>query len=285
MGTAQDRGWGNPDAPGYREKNIVVVRAGGVDWYVHRSIAYLVEQFINELVNDYNYRFVTKDGKPLGGWDGAYANRNIFINGRDTGRKSNHSWGLALDGNATSNPVSYDGRVHTNLPKNITSIAAKYGLFWGGNYSASGYRDPMHFEFLGTPAEAVALTAKIKRLKKKSTPKISDLSRDITKRFVTVQPGESWRDLAKRVYGRESWYPVLVRSNPEIGLNRPKAGTKVYVPPRFTRHEWQLAKVRPGDTYKDISRRYYGSKRRWRKVKAANAGYPLREGDRIKVPV
>jgi hypothetical protein len=280
MSTAQDRGWGNPDSPGYRERNIVKVRAGGVDWYVHRTIAYLVEQFINELVNDHGYVFAN-----TGGWDGAYANRNIFIGGRDTGRKSNHSWGLALDGNATANPVSYDGRVHTNLPKNITQIAAKYGLFWGGNYSASKYRDPMHFEFLGTPAEAVALTAAVRRSKTKSKPKISDLSRDITRRFITVDVGETWADIALRVYGKESWYPVLQRSNPTQPAKRPRTGARIYVPPMFVKKEWKLGYVRKGDTYKDIARRYYGSKRRWRQVKAANAGYPLRTSDRIKVPV
>jgi len=274
--SATERGWGNPDAPNYREKNIVKLDVPGVDTlYVHRAIAYLAEQFIKELREKYNYSIAK------GRDDWGYANRNIFINGRDTGRKSNHSWGLALDLNATANPVSYDGRVHTNLPKNIIEIAAKFGFFWGGNYSASSYRDPMHFEFLGTPAEAVSLTAKVRRANAKRTPTYRDSSR-LRGRFVVVRDGEGWLELAERLYGRREWYPIIRNANPNTKL---KAGVQVYVPERFVKQQHKLVVARKGDTYRTLARRYYGKPRKYFRIKAANAGRPITRGHQYKVPL
>lgn len=73
---------------------------------------------------------------------GGYANRNIA----GTSRRSLHSYGLALDINPSSNPVTYGGRgaVKTNLPPGVAALAAKYGLAWGGNWNGSK-QDPMHF--------------------------------------------------------------------------------------------------------------------------------------------
>lgn len=281
MTTAEDRGWGNPGTPGtpaatkYRTENIVRFEVDGSVFYLHRAISYLAEEFLKELTGKYNYSLVGD------GWDGGYANRNIFISGRDTGRKSNHSWGLALDINAAANPVSYDGRVHSNLPKQISEIAEHYGFFWGGNYSASNYRDPMHFEFLGTPAEAVALTAKVRRAKAKITPNPKYQSR-LHGRFVVVRDGEGWSQIAERVYGRADWYPIIRNANPTTSL---RPGVKVYVPERYQKKPHKLVTARKGDSYRTLARRYYGKSRRFPRIKAANAGRPLSRGTRVKIPV
>lgn len=70
----------------------------------------------------------------------SYANRPI----EGTNIPSLHSKGLAMDINPTDNPVTYNGHNITNLPPGVGSLAAKYGLKWGGSWIHSK-RDPMHF--------------------------------------------------------------------------------------------------------------------------------------------
>lgn len=149
---AYERGWGDPGKPGslraraWRAKNIRKVTVGGVTLYVHKEVAPLFIGLITDL-NAQGYRI---DKGPLDDW--GYANRDV--RGRP-GVKSNHAWGLAVDLNAATNPMTNDGRTHTDLPSNVRSLAARWGLRWGGDYS--GRKDPMHFEFMGTPAQAQAV--------------------------------------------------------------------------------------------------------------------------------
>jgi hypothetical protein len=93
---------------------------------------------------------------------------------------SNHAWGLAIDMNAGTNPIrsysSIDGvtacqtPIQTDMPKWVIETAEKWGLYWGGYGWNSGCpttdtlrtivsRDPPHFEFRGTPAQAAAIAA------------------------------------------------------------------------------------------------------------------------------
>ena len=147
---ANERGWGWPGAPGsdaerkYRKEHLVWVDAGGVRLLVRKEVADLFVRFINELTGPtYNYVLNVRAD------DWGYANRDVR---GAPGVKSNHAWGLAVDLNATTNPMTDDGRTHTDLPPGISKLAARYGLRWGGDYS--GRKDPMHFEFTGTPADA-----------------------------------------------------------------------------------------------------------------------------------
>ncbi len=94
---------------------------------------------------------------------------------------SNHSYGLALDINTAKNPMkSYYGTggatacqtpMLTDMPQWVVQVAEKWGLYWGGYGWASGCtspsqvkssasRDPMHFEFNGTVAQAQAILAR-----------------------------------------------------------------------------------------------------------------------------
>lgn len=75
---------------------------------------------------------------------GGYANRN---NVNSPGKKSHHAYGYAIDINPAQNPNRRDGKLITNLPSNISQMAAKYGLSWGGDWSS--VKDSMHFEYLG----------------------------------------------------------------------------------------------------------------------------------------
>ena|GEM_PF-3513230 len=60
---------------------------------------------------------------------------------------SEHAYGLAVDINPGANPFRGN---HTDLPKNIHDIAAKYGLVWGGDWNDP--KDPMHFQWGGPNA-------------------------------------------------------------------------------------------------------------------------------------
>lgn len=167
---AADRGWGEVGAPGsatgatYRRNNIIRVEAGGVSVYVHKKIAPLVAAFMNEIVRrGYRLDRVADD------W--GYNHRYIA----GTRVLSNHSWGLAIDLNATTNPMTSDGIVHTDMPGWVVSTATRYGLYWGGNYTGIK-KDPMHFEFLGTPHDADALVASLKSLSNPSEEDVMDLA-------------------------------------------------------------------------------------------------------------
>lgn len=145
--TARSKGWG-PGWPTDRWTDMARVQAArsGVAVNVHRRIARLVLLLLNETERrGYLCR---------GGQTGAYNNRPIG----GTRTASNHSWGLAIDINWSINFASYDGRNHGDLPSWVPPLWARYGFAWGGNYSGK-FKDPMHFEFMGSPADADDMTA------------------------------------------------------------------------------------------------------------------------------
>ena len=94
---------------------------------------------------------------------------------------SNHSYGLALDMNTVKNPMkTYYGLngasacatpILTDMPRWVVQTGEKWGLYWGGygwssgcsspsQVKSSASRDPMHFEFSGTVAQAQAILAR-----------------------------------------------------------------------------------------------------------------------------
>ena len=58
-----------------------------------------------------------------------------------SGKWSHHAQGLAIDINPDDNPQG--PTLITDMPPNISQIAAKHGLGWGGNWRSS--KDAMHF--------------------------------------------------------------------------------------------------------------------------------------------
>jgi hypothetical protein len=91
---------------------------------------------------------------------------------------SNHAFGLASDINTVKNPMvryypvngvtACSTPVKTDMPRWVVQTAEKWGLYWGGygwtsgcqtptQWRASVSRDPMHFEFNGSPAQAQAI--------------------------------------------------------------------------------------------------------------------------------
>lgn len=69
-------------------------------------------------------------------YDGCFVSRHKMWN--PARELSVHSWGIAIDLNADSNPVGTAGKVDVRL---ITTFA-KHGFYWGGNFG-----DPMHFQY------------------------------------------------------------------------------------------------------------------------------------------
>lgn len=122
-------------------------QAGVQSFTVHRDIAELVELLLKETQRR-GYKLVR-------GWCWSYSNRAIS----GTSSPSNHSWGLAVDLNAPANP--YTSHRVTDMPDWMPALWAEYGFAWGGNYS--GEQDSMHYEFMGTPADAQGALAAARR--------------------------------------------------------------------------------------------------------------------------
>jgi hypothetical protein len=137
---AQGRGWG-PGWPNAQTSKMVTVSAAGVKVRVRREIATLV-QTLMLISAKRGYKF--KVGACWG-----FADRAI----RGTKTPSNHSWGLALDWNSEDNP---QGRPFTtDLPPAMVHDWENCHFYWGGRYQNS-LPDPMHFEYIGRPADVAA---------------------------------------------------------------------------------------------------------------------------------
>lgn len=146
--TAQDRGWG-PPCP---DAQIVRITAGGRSFNVHRKVARIFEAFIHELTTRTNYSI---DEGTLDDW--SYNCRRIA----GSTAWSNHAWGLAIDVNSLRNPMKAPPMV-TDMPawvRNEADLLRRYGLRWGGEYTTRP--DPMHFEFMLSPADADRITASL----------------------------------------------------------------------------------------------------------------------------
>lgn len=111
--------------------NLVRIKTpSGREVVVHKDAAPSFEGFLGDLERS-GYKI-----NSIGG----YNDRNI----RGSSRLSQHAYGNALDINPDQNP-QYGG---TNMPRDVSDMAAKWGLSWGGDWSARS-RDPMHFEWTG----------------------------------------------------------------------------------------------------------------------------------------
>lgn len=196
-----DVGWGVPPPPGVGEGwkwsgywyNGSPALAGWESTYIasntqpvaglkagtlrtHVGAEALFEGFLDEVsANGYRirdasgYSFRCTDGS--GGWS---------CPSGDPTDLSNHAWGLAIDINASTNPIrsyaSINGQtacmtpIQTDMPQWVIQTAEKWGLYWGGYGWNSGCpstatqrsvvsRDAPHFEFRGTPQQAAAIAA------------------------------------------------------------------------------------------------------------------------------
>jgi hypothetical protein len=141
---ASSRGWG-PGWPHPQVDRIVTAVCGAnrLRLPVRTEIAPLVQRLVADLERQH--------GPFHSGQCWGFANRAI----RGSSTPSNHSWGLAIDLDAPSNPMTTDPRAPHTIGSYASGLAARYGFRWGGDYV--GRKDYMHFEFMGTPASAAAL--------------------------------------------------------------------------------------------------------------------------------
>jgi hypothetical protein len=143
MPSAQDRGWGRP---GCRADQLAVVAVPGIRLNVRSEVAPLFVELVDWLTRER-----AADRVPALSSSGGYVKR--FIDGTTTW--SNHSWGLAADFNAGTN--EYGWNATTDMPDGTSATAKRLGMRWGGDYT--GKKDGMHFEFMGTPADASRIAA------------------------------------------------------------------------------------------------------------------------------
>ena len=134
---------------------MTIIHAGDVSYgfQVHKRVAGIFTAFINELV-DRGYTLKNQSKRD----DWGYNCRHIHSNPKEPW--SNHAWGLAIDINADTNPNR--SPLKTDMPawvRQARPLMDNYGLRWGGTYH--GTPDPMHLEFMGTPADADAITARL----------------------------------------------------------------------------------------------------------------------------
>jgi len=142
---ADQRGWG----PGFpncqRDKLVTVALSNGQKLPVRGEISFLVKALAEETLR--RGYWLTP------GWNWGFACRAI----RGSSTPSNHSWGLAVDLNAPTNPMG--STLKTDMPTWMVELWESYGFRWGGRYPTRP--DAMHYEFVGTPADAQRLTKKI----------------------------------------------------------------------------------------------------------------------------
>lgn len=105
---------------------------------VHKKLAKEIEAIFEEMV---------EMGFPVHS-AGGYSYRKMASG---TGSLSHHSYGVAIDINASENPAVYQS---TNIDRSspyyinsrVVALWKKHGFYWGGDWSSS-YYDPMHFTY------------------------------------------------------------------------------------------------------------------------------------------
>ena len=108
-----------------------ITTASGRKVTVHAAAAASFKGFLDELEGT-GYRIDS-----LGG----HNHRTI----RGSNRLSQHAYGNAIDINPDRNPMG--NRLITDLPPNVSAMAARHGLSWGGDWKRRP--DAMHFEWTG----------------------------------------------------------------------------------------------------------------------------------------
>jgi hypothetical protein len=112
-------------------KNLTTIEAGGQSIQVNAQAAPHFKAFLDDLQSR-GYKIQT-----IGGFDDR-------MKAGTFSSVSEHAYGNAIDINADRNPFRTS---KTDMPANVSQIAAKYGLIWGGDWRNPV--DPMHFEWGG----------------------------------------------------------------------------------------------------------------------------------------
>lgn len=127
-----DSNWSwDPSKGPVSQNQLTTIKTKSGNTTVNKQAANAFTGFLNELATrGYKVNSV-----------GGYNPRKIA----GTNKWSAHAGGYAIDINPGRNPVTY-GKVKTDMPPWMNSLANKYGLFWGGNWKGKK-KDPMHFTY------------------------------------------------------------------------------------------------------------------------------------------
>lgn len=208
------RGWGGP---GCTATQLVRVQhpqmqdaapAGGFPLRVRAEVAPLFAELVRWLVANRSTPLVCAGG---------YNKR--LIAGSD--QWSNHSWGLAADFNPATNPMR--SSLRTDMPAGTSAKAKSLGMRWGGDYA--GRKDPMHFEFMGTPDDAARLVVALRPSRDRDEEdEMTPAQMAEIKKHVTGAVDYALADLTKRLAGLDEQVKILRRDTRELGK---AAGIKV----------------------------------------------------------
>lgn len=178
-GNSQARGWGPGWPTGPPRSALVQVDISGTRFPggVRSEVAEMVTLLTAEC-KARGYVFGNAGDPAFGCW--GYANRPIA----GTQTPSNHSWGLAVDINAPRNPMR--SPLTTDMPEWLPRLWESYGWAWGGRWTRTP--DPMHFEYMGTPAQAAQDTARARAdLTRPAPPEDDDMAYT-----ATDDTGQNW---------------------------------------------------------------------------------------------
>ena len=102
----------------------VTADKSGTSVNVHKRIARLA----NMLLDDTERRGYLLDHTQTGGF--------VCKQIDNSGKPSNHSWGLAVDLNWRRNPEHHDGVLDTDFPPWLVPLWNRYGFAWGATTQA-----------------------------------------------------------------------------------------------------------------------------------------------------
>lgn len=136
------------------------------------------------------------------GWCWGYACRKI--SGSSTW--SNHAWGLAVDLNAPKNP--YGSRLVTDMPSWMPALWKSYGFRWGGDYRNN--KDAMHYEFMGSVADAKRQTERARAELGKGGPVTPEPGLN-TSRITKIELRQEYEEASAR-------WPILHDIERQFGL-------------------------------------------------------------------
>lgn len=157
---AAQRGWGSGWPACHGDRMVYLRRRDGFAQPLRREIVPIVAWLMDE---------TERRGYDIHpDWSWGFNCRAI----RGSNWPSNHSWGLALDINAPTNPM-ISGALHSDMPDWLPGLWKAHGFYWGGDYGSnrwdgrrwvgtSGSRyDAMHMEYVLSPFDAAHMTASI----------------------------------------------------------------------------------------------------------------------------